>query len=351
MRHSLCQIVWEVYRVIYETVRRQWAMLQAIPRHPRKVTAHQLADALASDGYRVTKRTIERDLVALSEWFPLRRDDRSVPNGWSWNAQAPRIAVPGMSNDEALTFAMVERHLEQSLPTATVQHLKPYFDEARQHLRALPSARRARDWLSKIRSIPPSQPLIPPVVNPSVQHAVYEALLNDECLSMQYRKRERSKTTLYPEVHPLALVQRGPVIYLHAALGDRPGQPLRTFALHRVVEVAATGKPAARPPEYDLDREIALGTWGFGAGKEITLEALFSPDRAAHLYETPLAPKQELRELASGWHRLKTRVVDSPQLVWWLLGFGDQVEVLRPKRLRDAIKKRLKAANEMYSGE
>jgi predicted DNA-binding transcriptional regulator YafY len=37
----------------------------------------------------------------------------------------------------------------------------------------------------------------------------------------------------------------------------------------------------------------------------------------------------------SGWVRVQATVPDTAQLRWWLMGFGEGVEVLEPVSLRD----------------
>lgn len=318
----------------YEAIRRQWSLLRAVPRHPRRTSVAGLRAALAQDGFAVTKRTVERDLVALSAWFPLERDERSVPHGWCWAAGAPRMSVPGMSNDEALTFALVEQQLKLALPAATLRHLAPYFREARHHLDSLPTARKARGWLDKVRTIPPTQPLLPPTVDARVQETVYQALLDSRALSLRYGKRGGEAAVRYAEVHPLALVQRGPVVYLHCLVADRPDRPLRTFALHRISAATALDVAVSPPPGYSIDAEIGKGTWGFGDGSVIDLVAVFSAERGEHLFETPLAKDQKLERLRDKRIRLEARVADTPQLLWWLRGFGNAVVVLMPADLR-----------------
>ena len=276
----------------YETVRRQWSMLRSIPRHPRRIGIAELREHLAEDGFTVTKRTVERDLVALSAWFRIERDERSVPHGWYWAAGAPKLSVPGMSNDEALTFAMVEQQLKLTLPAATLRHLAPYFREARHHLDGLPTARKARNWLDKVRTIPPTQPLLPPAIDLKVQEVVYQALLDNRCLSIRYRKRGSEEASPYREIHPLALVQRGPLVYLHCLIGDRDERPTHTFALHRIAAATPLDRSVEPPKGYSIDDEIAKGTWGYGDGSMIDLVAVFSAERGQLLYETPLSKSQ-----------------------------------------------------------
>lgn len=197
-----------------ETLKRQWQMLRLIPRHPKHITATEMQQQLEREQFTVTKRTVERDLQALSAVFPLRLDERSKPFGWSWKEDATNFNVPGFSDNEALTFVMVEQHLKSLLPTFTLAQLQPYFSEAQKHLSDIQKQnKRMPSWLDKVRTVPPAQPLLPSPVNPNVQQAVYGALLADKQIDIEYMKRGEDKKSCY-RVHPLAIVQRGPVSYL-----------------------------------------------------------------------------------------------------------------------------------------
>jgi predicted DNA-binding transcriptional regulator YafY len=56
---------------------RQWELLRAIPRAPRKIGVAALMTKLETAGYKTTKRSIQRDLNLLTAVFPLICDDRS----------------------------------------------------------------------------------------------------------------------------------------------------------------------------------------------------------------------------------------------------------------------------------
>ena len=317
-----------------DTLLRQWHMLRMIPRHPQKITAKALHEKLQAEQFDVTKRTVERDLLALSELFPLVSDERDKPYGWSWSRDATVFNLPGLSRNEALTLAMVEQHLDGLLPSSTLSQLQPYFKAARQHLSNIPQNERIRSWLNKVRTVPPTQPLLPPVIKPAVQHTVYEALLADKQLEIKYLKRGEDKTVEY-RIHPLAAVQRGSVTYLYCRIFDY--EDLRTLALHRIQSASMLEEAAKAPAGFSIDDEINSGKFGFGEGKQIRLEAIFCHGAGEHLFETPLSGDQTLAELEGGNIRLVATVADTPQLAWWLLGLGDGVEVVKPLALRKSI--------------
>ena len=69
-----------------KTLLRQWEMLKLLPKTPEpQVTVKHLREGLAAAGFDVDERTIQRDLKALADIFPIDVQDRSPPFGWRWN--------------------------------------------------------------------------------------------------------------------------------------------------------------------------------------------------------------------------------------------------------------------------
>lgn len=66
------------------TLLRQWQLLRLLPRYPAKIKAADVQSHLQRAGFRVTKRTVERDLQNPSGAFPITSDERERPYGWSW---------------------------------------------------------------------------------------------------------------------------------------------------------------------------------------------------------------------------------------------------------------------------
>jgi hypothetical protein len=68
--------------------------VKRILQHPRQITARELTENLESDGFEDSKRTIERDLLSLSEIFPSLSNEKSRTYGWSWNKDAEFFHCP-----------------------------------------------------------------------------------------------------------------------------------------------------------------------------------------------------------------------------------------------------------------
>lgn len=315
-----------------DTQLRQWAMLKRIPQHPRQITARELTESLAAEGFEMSKRTVERDLLSLSEIFPLLSNERSRPYGWSWNKDAESFSLPSMSPLQALTLELAHDHLATLLPASLLQTLSPYFKCAENILSSGDGVKKLANWRKKVAIVPPSQPLIPPDYPEEIIEAVHSALLSEQQLEISYASREKGETKTY-RVHPLGIVQRGAVTYLVATLSDYTD--IRLLAVHRIRSAQVLDKPATTPENFNLAKYIRQGALGFGESDEIKLIARFITGAGEHLRETPLSLDQQIEPDQPGWMRVQATVPNTAQLRWWLLGFGNQVEVLAPVSLRE----------------
>ncbi|HET7561584.1 MAG TPA: WYL domain-containing protein [Rhodanobacteraceae bacterium] len=331
-----------------DTLRRQWLMLQVIPRYPGKTTAAELAMRLRAERYDVTKRTVERDLIALSEDFPLVCDDRTKPFGWSWQKDAKQFSVPGMSPLQALVLSLAHSHMEPLLPAHLLQPLGPYFRQADSTLRSAFGKSGLRAWNQCVAVVQPTQPLLPPRVNDKALAVIHAALAEHRQIELRYRKPRADKAIKYT-LHPLGLVYRGVLGYLVCTIGgyDDP----RMLALHRVEVARPLDAPARALAGFDLQKYASSGVFGFMDNGPIKLVVRMEAPAAAHLHETPLSKDQVITDdKQGGWLRIAATVHDTSQLRWWLLAFGDQVEVMSPRPLRTAMAETVASSARLYDG-
>ncbi|MDD2934638.1 MAG: WYL domain-containing protein [Methylotenera sp.] len=329
-----------------DTQLRQWAMLKRIPQHPRQITARELTDGLASEGFEVGKRTVERDLLSLSGIFPLISNDRSRPYGWSWSKDAEAFALPTMSPLQALTLELAHDHLATLLPASLLETLAPYFKCAEGVLSSGDGVKKMASWRKKVAIVSAGQPLIPPNYPEEIIEAVHSALLADQQLEISYIPREHGETKTYP-VHPLGIVQRGAVTYLIATLYGYTD--IRLLAVHRIQAAKVLDQPSNTPEGFDLKHYISEGALGFEENGLINLVVRFAAPAAEHLWETPLSLDQQIAPDQSGWVRLQATVPDTAQLRWWLKGFGQEVEVLEPISIREEFALLSASMNNIYN--
>ncbi len=150
------------------------------------------------------------------------------------------------------------------------------------------------------------------------------------------------------EFHPLGLVFRDAVVYLVATVWDY--QDPRHWALHRFLQCKLLIESRRQPEGFDLDDYVRNGSFEYTEpqGTEIKLVALFTDGAALHLRETPLSGNQDIEKDRDGWVKVTATVKDSQQLRWWLLGFGEGVEVVAPSDMRDAFAHTAKVMVKLY---
>ena len=325
-----------------DTLARQWAMLRNIPRMPRKVSAPELCRTLERLGFQTSLRTVERDLDGLSCQFPLVVDDSSRPYGWSWAKDADIELAPRLSPSQAVALLLSRVHLRQFLPHHLLQELASVFAAAEREV----ASSGWKDWHQRTAILPTSMPLLAPKLSADVLEHVHSALALRRCLSGHYRSRGATSSRELT-IHPLGLIVRGSIQYLVCTLRDYPD--VRQLALHRLSHTQLLESPRKQPPGFDFGKYVASSASKVWAQGRIRLVARFSDGAGEHLRETPVSTDQELIDVeGTGELELRATVESDETLRWWLLGFGSQVEVLKPRALRAHLKQELRAAAERY---
>jgi len=306
-----------------ETVLLALELLRRIPRG-RKVSAPELHEQLSSAGLSRDLRTIQRQLELLSEHFEIERDERSKPYGYRWKERASGLALPVLNEQESLMLALAEQHLRPLLPASLMKSMEGFFQQARTNLGAEGGGKHGREWLSKVRVISATQPLLPPTIKPGVFEAVSNALYGNYWLNVDYKNASGKRKAA--RVMPLGLAQQGARLYLVCRYEGYDNE--RTLALHRINGAQPSPHVFDRPKDFDLEKYDADGRFGFGDGKRIRLTFRIVKDAGLHLLESRLSTDQEVTELENHFE-ISATVVETAQLEWWLRGFGDQVEDVR----------------------
>lgn len=312
------------------TVARQWAILQALPRAPKKITTQAIEARLRAQGHTVSRRTIERDLLSLSTRFPLLADERSRPYGWSWARDNPSEILPRLDTPQAVALLLAREHLRNLLPLSLQAELQPIFDLAGHTL----AGSGWKDWHQRTAVLPTGLSLRPPALAQGVMDCVEQAIARQRCIVAGYRAKGRREPREM-RIHPLGLIAKGPVMYLVCTLFDY--QDIRQLALHRLSDPVESTVPCKVPAGFDFQayaREVAPGYLSRG---QIRLVVRIDTPAAEHLSETPLSDDQHIRELEDGRIEVAATVEDDETLRWWLLAFGSQLEVSEPSHLRKTL--------------
>ena len=328
---------------IYQAISRQWELLRLLPRRPPGKSARDLANSLAQNGYKVSKRTIERDLNELCRFFPIACNDRGVPYGWHWVKDA-YLDLPGLTIAEAMSTRLLEDYLKPMLPVSILRTLAPRFKHAKEKLEGLEN-NNLRNWTNKVRVVPAGLNLLPPNIDLDVLESIQEALLADNQVEITYQAVSRVEETAQT-INPLGLVQRGSVTYLVANAFDYD-EP-RIYALHRIIRASVLPTRTTPPRNFDLEQYISLGAFQFGNDEIIKLRARISKTLAKILIETPISEDMKIKTNQNDC-LLSCTTPNTWQLNWWIMANGDQIEILQPLSLRKWIMAKVQSIQNIYS--
>jgi predicted DNA-binding transcriptional regulator YafY len=176
----------------------------------------------------------------------------------------------------------------------------------------------------------------PPAIDPRVLATVYEALREGEQLIFEYIKPDKSQRTY--QVSPAGIVASNQTLYLLTFDAGKEDNEYRTYALHRF-KSAVRAYTAATVPDVQAFQDYVEDEFNqfFLFDDEIKLVADFHPDVQRKFQEYQLSDDQKTAVLADGWLRVKATVYATGALQTLLLGYGNLVRVMGPRKLVKAL--------------
>ena len=320
-----------------ETLHISLELMKRIPRQ-RKATASELHAQLQEAGFIRDLRSIQRQLESLCQHFDIECDNSSRPYGYRWKEAAAGISLPGLTEQESLLLCLAEQNLRNQLPAALMKALQGFFEQARRNLSLAQSdvpAVRAREWLSKVRVVSSTLPMLPPRIPPGVFEQVSQALYNNCWLDISYTNAEGKRTAA--KVMPLGLAQQGVRLFMPCRFEGYADT--RNLALHRIQKAVCTRLRFTRPADFDLATYDDNGRFAFGDGVKVQVHLWISDHLAVLLAESPLSVDQNIApsKCKDGGHELHATVTDSSLLIWWVRSQGAQVKVISPQELVNSV--------------
>ena len=171
-----------------------------------------------------------------------------------------------------------------------------------------------------------------------------QAIICRRTCRVTYRSPHGEAKT-YP-YHPYRLLTVNGGLY---CLGRVPScDTITTLAVERIRELQVTDEGFTVSTDFDFDRH-SNEAFGVVWEEPMTVVLRFRSDQAPYVAEREWHPSQHLRTLAGGDVELTFHAGGTYEIVRWILGWGDAVEVLRPARLREAVAEQLRNAAHIYA--
>lgn len=159
-----------------------------------------------------------------------------------------------------------------------------------------------------------------------------QAMEQGKTAEMQYasprgsRKRRR--------VNPYRLWHYKGALYLLGHCHLR--KDVRTFSIDRISAFRVTDQRFQLPLYFSIE-DYFKDAFGIFRGEAEPVSLLFEKPASQWVRERKWHTSQRLTPLPAGKVRLDLQVAVTPELLEWVMGFGAQVEVLAPERLRRMV--------------
>jgi len=147
-------------------------------------------------------------------------------------------------------------------------------------------------------------------------------------------------------VRPLHLVFMGRAWYVLAYAAKY--RQVRTFKLGRIRKLTVTDRTFAEPEDVNVDEHFGQAWQMIPEGTLYHVHLHFEPKVAANVAEVNWHASQRVEWNDDGSVEFHATVDGLGEITWWILGYGDQVEVISPPPLRQRIASAATAVTDKY---
>lgn len=307
------------------------------------VATKDLHQYLLDEGFEVTKRTVERDLLKLSEIAGIYADRTVEGNAWK-NSASNLDLLPTMQPSEALLFVAAERDLRRALPPSSEPMLNERVSKAE---KTLSKFNRLGSWDKKLHIVDGQTPYINRSHSFGISAAIYEAVLLENQINLSYVKLNTQAAQQY-HLNPLAIIVREHDHYLIATkIGQRNVPQLFNFSRMKGVELIES--EIEKPVTFDLEEYIATNPtgWLISSNKE-QIELKVRGFACHWCMHNELDQTQELGVIDSDWTTVTLDSHITYDLIGWILRFSTDVIAVKPQMLVDEVRDRISSLNALY---
>jgi predicted DNA-binding transcriptional regulator YafY len=330
------------------TTLRHLEMLRKIPVYPGTlISTTDLHQHLIEEGFEVSKRTVERDLLKLTDIGGLYSNESAEGNSWGSIGEG-HSKKSAMQPTEALMLVLSEKLLLQTMPIEYAQRIEARIEKAKSLLN---SGNTLRKWQDKLQVISDGYPLInnDSMLADATREIIYECVLKENQINIRYQAKGNGAAFNYC-LNPLGLIIRGQSHYLVATKITSPEKPL-LFLFHRIKSADNRYEKICIPSSFTLGKYFDKNPsgWILKEGDETeTVELKVKGYALDTLKNNRLADDQQLTSTTTEWVEVRFKCIPTYDLVAWILRYGADVICEGPANVRDYIKKTLQQTLMQY---
>jgi len=292
----------------------------------------------------VSRRTIFRDLELLRQaGIPIRYD----PERERYEApQTPLVPPEELSFEEVLSLLVLCYELgdERNLP---------FFAAARSAALKLQSSLPARQQ-ERLRRAAESIEIHLPQTNPlcgreEVFRHLLQALAERRAVRIRYYRLQEGQFAL-TKVFPYRLFFSRRSWYLIGR--STVHRAVRTFNVGRIQEVTVLEDRVHVPRRFSVERYLR-NAWHLipERGRDWQVHIRFGPKVATNVAEVTWHKTQKVEFRPDGTLDFYVTVSGLNEISWWILGYGQEAEVIQPPELRELIARHVARLAQVYRQE
>ncbi|MDO4557911.1 MAG: WYL domain-containing transcriptional regulator [Planctomycetia bacterium] len=288
----------------------------------------------------VSTRTVFRDLNILrAAGIPLIYDEKA--QGYTVHG-ARLLPASHLTMDEVLALLFLGRKMIDQLP-------KPCFSTARQAILKLEGSLPLR-LLEQVRGNSHILQSRGVQVNPqndaeTVYETLVQAKLHQRIVRISYRsplEKDSFTTRLYP--YGLLFVVRAWYVVGYSSLHKE----VRTFHLSRIRNCQVLEETFNVPRTFSMKSYFGNAWRMIRCGEDQIVRLRFSSKVALNVAEVRWHETQQVHLRPDGRLDFEVTVAGLDEIVWWVLGYGSEVEVLEPDELRRMVEWHARKMVTMY---
>jgi predicted DNA-binding transcriptional regulator YafY len=161
-----------------------------------------------------------------------------------------------------------------------------------------------------------------------------EAIAKKQKVSMRYHSLFEGQDIAL-ELCPYHLVHNQRAWYTVGLSSIHNG--VRTFKLARIRQLQTLSQHFVDDGNFDLSEYLGRAWSMIPEGRLYNVKLRFLPKVAENVAEVQWHSTQKVTHNEDGSVTMEFRVDGLGEITWWILGYGDQVQVLQPKKLRQKI--------------
>jgi predicted DNA-binding transcriptional regulator YafY len=172
---------------------------------------------------------------------------------------------------------------------------------------------------------------------------IEQSLLNKKSLRIEYESLETGLATR--QVDPYSLIFRRHAWYLIGFCHLR--NEIRIFRLNRIKKITLLDKSFERKPDFSLST-LFKDSWEIYQGEPVVVKIRFKGIGAKVVESGQHHPSEKISKLKDGSLIYEVKVNGIEEIARWILGFGENAEVIEPKELRERVKQTAQSLAMLY---